>query len=78
MIQTKHIVIQKDDIGDFQKGLDTVSGTLDVFATQTHVTFVKDKIYYTAVCFYKIDMSKITDVFKEKSIKKVKVDDIEL
>ena len=52
---TKHILIQYDDNTRFIEDLNNASKENNVFATQTHVTEVAGRLWYTAVCFVRED-----------------------
>jgi hypothetical protein len=40
---TKHLIIQKDDINLFKAELDRLNKVNNVFATQTHITVLREK-----------------------------------
>lgn len=46
-------IIQTDNLKEFEETVNERSKELNAFATQTHVTVVHDKIWYTAVLFHK-------------------------
>jgi len=52
---TKHIIVQDDCKERFAESLDKASEDNKVFATQTHVTNISGRMWYTAVCFVRED-----------------------
>jgi len=50
---TKHILVQKDDINIFKAELDRLNKVNNVFATQTHINLVSEKLIYTGILFCK-------------------------
>jgi len=52
-MKTKIMVVESEDIQDFQKQVNNANDLFNVFATQSHVTMVLDKLVYTAVIFFR-------------------------
>ncbi len=50
---TKIRLVESEDKQEFEKLVNNLNDTFNVFATQTHVTMVCDKLVYTAVVFCK-------------------------
>jgi len=53
-MKTKVKVIEAESVSEFEKKINEINNLFQVFATQTHTTMVQDKIYYTAVLFYRV------------------------
>jgi len=50
---TRHIIIQKTDLVQFNLELDKMNKEYNVFATQTHFVVLGEKLIYNAVLFIK-------------------------
>ena len=50
---TKIKTIESDNLVVFESKINIANMTHNVFATQTHVTMILDKLVYTAVLFYR-------------------------